>query len=60
MIDRVPSCRPDKASMEELVCVICLQNVFDEVPGAKGEEAEVKYLSCNQRVKNYYHKECLF
>jgi hypothetical protein len=57
MIDRVPSCRPDKASMEELVCVICLQSVFDE---GKGEEAEVKYLSCNQRVKNYYHKECLF
>jgi hypothetical protein len=57
MIDRVPSCRLDKASMEEIVCVICLQNVFDE---GKGEEAEVKYLSCNQRVKNYYHKECLF
>jgi E3 ubiquitin-protein ligase DOA10 len=61
MIDKVPECRADKASMEEEVCVICLQNVLEETAaGEKREQIEVKYLSCNQRVKNYYHKECLF
>ena len=60
MIDKVPSSRAEKASMDEEVCVICLQNVLEETAGAKGEQPEVKYLSCNQRVKNYYHKECLF